>query len=158
MYIYTYMNAYSHVHMYVYIYQRYIYGKMHMYIYILICIHVSVRMFIFTWIYVIYMYIYTLVCVCVWSSQADVNQSRFAVSREWVIACHMNEYRVAKTHSILEGAGHFSQKEPLIIGLFCGKWPMKIRHPMTLRHSVISSAHAGAWLSHCMHRTETSQT
>jgi len=23
----------------------------------------------------------------------------------------------------------FSAKEPLIIGLFCGKWPMKIRHP-----------------------------
>jgi len=27
-------------------------------------------------------------------------------------------------------------KEPLIIGLFCGKWPIKIRHPMTLRHFV----------------------
>jgi len=25
-------------------------------------------------------------------------------------------------------------KEPLIIELFCGKWPMKIRHPMGLRH------------------------
>ena len=28
----------------------------------------------------------------------------------------------------------FSAKEPPIIGLFCGKWPMKTRHPMTLRH------------------------
>ena len=27
-------------------------------------------------------------------------------------------------------------KEPLIIGLCGRKWPMKIRHPMTLRHSV----------------------
>jgi len=26
----------------------------------------------------------------------------------------------------------FYAKEPLIIGLFCRKWPMKIRHPMTL--------------------------
>jgi len=25
---------------------------------------------------------------------------------------------------------------PLILGLFCGKWPMKIRQPMTLRHPV----------------------
>ena len=25
----------------------------------------------------------------------------------------------------------------LIIGLFCGKWPLKIRHPMTLRHTVV---------------------
>jgi len=27
-------------------------------------------------------------------------------------------------------------KEPLIIGLFCGTWPIKIRHPMTPRHPV----------------------
>jgi len=30
----------------------------------------------------------------------------------------------------------FSAKEPLIIGLFGGKWPLKIRHPMGLRHPV----------------------
>ena len=30
----------------------------------------------------------------------------------------------------------FFAKKPLIIGLFCGKWPVKIRHPMGLRHSV----------------------
>jgi len=30
----------------------------------------------------------------------------------------------------------FLVKEPLIIGLFCGKWPMKIRNLMTLRHPV----------------------
>jgi len=29
-----------------------------------------------------------------------------------------------------------SAKEPLIIGLFCGKWPIKVRHPMGLRHPV----------------------
>jgi len=31
----------------------------------------------------------------------------------------------------------FLAKEPLLIGLFCGKWPIKIRHPMTLRHPVL---------------------
>jgi len=46
------------------------------------------------------------------------------------------EYRVAKTHRMPSVAGHFSQKKPLIIGLFCRKWPMKIRHPVTLRHPV----------------------
>ena len=30
----------------------------------------------------------------------------------------------------------FSAKEPLIIGLFCGEWPIKIRDPMGLRHPV----------------------
>jgi len=33
----------------------------------------------------------------------------------------------------------FPAKEPLIIGLFCGKWPIKIRHPMGLRHLVSHS-------------------
>jgi len=33
------------------------------------------------------------------------------------------------------GCRSFSEKEPLIIGLFCGKWPTKIRHPMGLRYS-----------------------
>ena len=30
----------------------------------------------------------------------------------------------------------FSTKEPLNIGHFCGKWPVKIRDPMSLRHLV----------------------
>ena len=42
----------------------------------------------------------------------------------------------------------FSAKEPPIIGLFCGKWPVKIRHPVGLRHPVmqpdnIASTHGG---------------
>jgi len=28
-------------------------------------------------------------------------------------------------------------KEPQITGLFCGKWPIKIRHPVHLRHPVV---------------------
>jgi len=32
----------------------------------------------------------------------------------------------------------FFAKAPLIIGLFCGKWLVKIRHPMGLRHPVLS--------------------
>jgi len=31
-------------------------------------------------------------------------------------------------------------KEPLNIGLFCGKWPIKIRDPMSLRHPVYLSS------------------
>jgi len=30
----------------------------------------------------------------------------------------------------------FSAKEPLILGLFSGKWPVQIRHPMVRRHPV----------------------
>jgi len=45
-------------------------------------------------------------------------------------------YRVAKTHRIPYLHRSFSAKEPLIVGLFCGKWRMKIRHPMALRHHV----------------------
>jgi len=31
----------------------------------------------------------------------------------------------------------FFAKEPLHIGLFCAKCPIKIRHPMSLRHTVL---------------------
>jgi len=34
---------------------------------------------------------------------------------------------------------HYFGKEPLTIGLFCGKWPVKIRHPMGLCHPVPAS-------------------
>jgi len=30
----------------------------------------------------------------------------------------------------------FFPKEPIIMGLFCGKWPLKIRDPMSFRHPV----------------------
>ena len=33
----------------------------------------------------------------------------------------------------------FRGKEPLIIGLFCEKWPIKIRHPMGLCQPVVAS-------------------
>jgi len=33
----------------------------------------------------------------------------------------------------------FSTKEPLNIGHFCGKWPIKIKDPMTLHHPVLLS-------------------
>jgi len=44
------------------------------------------------------------------------------------------KYRVAKTHG-MPCRSSFA-KEPLITGLFCGKWPLMIRHLMGLRHPV----------------------
>jgi len=35
-------------------------------------------------------------------------------------------------------------KEPIIVGLFCGKWPIHRRHPMRLRHPVMTHAHTRA--------------
>jgi len=46
-----------------------------------------------------------------------------------------DRYRVAKTHGLPDLYRSFSAQEPLFIGLFCGKWLIKIKHPMTLRHS-----------------------
>jgi len=45
-------------------------------------------------------------------------------------------YRVAKIHRMPYLYRSFSANDPLIIGLFCRKWPVKIRHPMDLRHPV----------------------
>ena len=41
-----------------------------------------------------------------------------------------------ETHKRALSCRSFVAKEPLIIGLFCGKWPGKIRHPMGLGHPV----------------------
>jgi len=49
---------------------------------------------------------------------------------------HTFSYRVAKTHRMPSVASHFSQKKPLNRRLFCGKWPLKTRHPMGFRHPV----------------------
>ena len=45
-------------------------------------------------------------------------------------------YRVAKTHKVPYLCRSFSAKDPLILGLFRGIWPTKMRHIMGLRHPV----------------------
>ena len=72
----------------------------------------------------------------------------------WRTKCSsMQEYRVALS------CRSFSAKEPLIIGLFCEKWPIKIRHSMGLCH-LVSSASVSiynitytyvTWLIHTWH-------
>ena len=53
----------------------------------------------------------------------------------------------------------FVAKEPLIIGLFCGKWPMKIRHPMTLGHPIPQTSRANPMQWHSTHnKTDASET
>ena len=88
-------------------------------------------------------------------------------------------YRVAKTHtSPIQGGEDpqdaltyrsFTAKEPLIAGLFCGKWHVKIRHPMTIRHTVprqlvcpFDSSYSRRgdvmshiWMSHVTHTNES---
>jgi len=45
-------------------------------------------------------------------------------------------YRVAKMHRMPDLYKSFSAKEPHKLWLFCGKWLIRMRHPMHLRHSV----------------------
>ena len=54
-------------------------------------------------------------------------------------------YRVAKAHRMPKVAGHFCEK-PLIIGLFCGKWPTKIRYLLSLRYPILLHA---VWSEQC---------
>ena len=42
----------------------------------------------------------------------------------------------------------FFAKEPLILGLFCGKWPVQIRHPMGLCHPVHDVCVCVMWVSY----------
>jgi len=77
---------------------------------------------------------------CIVLSQSLASYANFKeVLQKWRAEIwEFPKYRVAKTHSMdaLQVAGHFSQKSPLSIGLFCKRWPIKIRLPMGLRHPV----------------------
>ena len=81
-----------------------------------------------------YTYVYVW-CVCV---------SLMVPCKNMIIHTHIQSlhtvYRMAKMHRMPEIAGLFPQKEPLIIGLLCGEWPVKIRHLMQLRHPVTPNA------------------
>ena len=100
--------------------------------------------------------------------QQDIMQ--WVMSHIWMShVTHMNESchtwghatgHHAIHHSVQDGEDpydawscrSFSAKEPLIIGLFCGKWPVKIRHPMGLRHPVyVCKARSGSYIAHWVH-------
>jgi len=40
----------------------------------------------------------------------------------------------------------FSAKDPLIVGLFCGKWPVKTRHPKHLHHPLNESTNVNSFI------------
>jgi len=84
----------------------------------------------------------------------------FTHVREYLGAHRMSRKSVL-TH---DASVPFSTKEPLNIGHFCGKWPIKIRDPMSLRHPVarydlssysalkkVSHAPLCLWLVPCQH-------
>jgi len=91
---------------------------MYTYRYIYIYIYIYTRIYIYIYLH-IYIYIHASF-VCIWVS--------FHICMFIYTCMYLCIYRVAKTHRMPEVAGHFFSKEPLIIGLFCGKWPVQIRH------------------------------
>jgi len=58
---------------------------------------------------------------------------------QYVTAIHCNTLQGGEDQQDALSCRSFFAKEPLIIGLFCGKWPIKIRHSLGLRHPVMSS-------------------
>jgi len=95
-------------------------------------------------------------CVCVFvyarSRERKTERDRESVSER--SAAHTNHVTYMNesgrtNECAIQGGGDpqdafscrsFFAKEPLIIGLFYGKRPIKIRHPMGLRHPVYVSA------------------
>jgi len=67
------------------------------------------------------------------------------VTYQWMLARMNTQATWTRLPSVIQGGEvsydalrcrSFATKEPLSIGLFCAKLPIKIRHPMTLRHPV----------------------
>ena len=97
-----------------------------------------------------YMNIKACVYVCIFENMIFFTLSRepaWTRSRKisqnfadlWIICLTLYGCRVSRMcvwwHKALNCRSLFA-KEPLIIGLFCGKWPLKMRHPTHLRHPV----------------------
>jgi len=60
-------------------------------------------------------------------------------SRTWTIVYKCNSWRSVRGGEDAYYAWSctsLSTKEPPFLELFCGKWPVQMRHPMTLRHPV----------------------
>jgi len=64
----------------------------------------------------------------------DVNVFHFSCC----MASHMSQASFASCRSL-------SEKEPLILGLFCGKWPINIRHLMHLQYPFLASHMSGLY-------------
>ena len=98
------------------------------------CIHIYIYMYVYTYVYTyIWLFIiscsswhYILVCECI-----HICKRTHTYTHPYIMRIQVGEdsYNPLSCRS-------FSTKEPLNIGHFCGKWPIKIRDPMSLRHPV----------------------
>jgi len=117
----------------------YVYMRKYICVYVYMCIGVQVYMCICVHVYMcICAYVHMCICVCV-----------YMCKNEWVVCLSMN---VGLVHESMSGlcdtdgwdalrCRSFLAKEPLIIGLFCRKWPIRIRHFMGLVTHVNGGCH-----------------
>ena len=98
--------------MYIYIY---IYIHIYIYIYVYMCVYIYIYEYIYIYTY-IHIYIYIYICIYI-----NIHIYMYQWGIRW------------------RSVRSLSANQPLIIGLFCGKWPTKIRYPMTLPLHLITS-------------------
>jgi len=84
-----------------------------------------------------------LVCVSRFPQKSPIISGSFAERTLQLKASYASSppyaessYRIMWVFVTLYAALIHSAKKPLILGLFCGKWPLKIRHRTGLRHPV----------------------
>jgi len=95
------------------------YVDIYIHVHIFTCMYIYICMSIYTQKYMyIYVYVYTA---------RSRNKNSYSHKRVYHIQVGEDAQDAFSCKSL-------SAKEPLIIGLFCGKCPLKIRHPMHLRH------------------------
>ena len=73
-------------------------------------------------------------CMCI---RTYIYLNTAQIHKEHIHTAFAGCYKVEDSYDPLS-CRSFSTKEPPNIGLFCGKWPTKIRDPMSLRHPVFA--------------------
>jgi len=126
---YIYIHTYMYIHLYLSTYVYYVYPFTY--------IHEYVRIFTCIFIYIYeYIRIYLCTCIYIWTSTlgaefktAGIPSISSVIVRVRCESCHicMHETQDGEDAQDALSCRTLSAKEPLIVGLFCGKWPIKIR-------------------------------
>ena len=101
---------------------------MYMYIYIYMYTSININLYVHTYIH-IHVHVHICICICIY---IHIYSCTYIYIYIYVYICIIHNIYIY----IYVYIWSFSAKEPRIIGLFCGKLPMKTRHLVTLRHPV----------------------
>ena len=142
-YIYIYLYIYIYIYIYIYWHDSFIFDRINL--------QTQSRKHVLPWERTHCMtrlYVHTYMCTYVHASY--VTEEEICRRSHERTCCHGN-IQAGEDPQDAFSCRSFFAKEPLMIGLFCEKWPVKIRHAMGLRLPVLISWLIYMYILICVH-------